>query len=426
MSQPVHNILAAHGRQLHDDEHGQIVFLAVFGFAAFFALAGLVFNSGRVVTQKIATQNAADAAIISGTARIARGMNMVAANNVAMTEVLGLTVVLRALHTTWEQGKENTERFLATESVVCGAASLTGAGAAACYAYYRAVREYSLRYFDTHLRAFGQLITEATDPQRGMLWQYMHTLTIANTAISTTFPLQAAQEAQRIAQVNEAEGLQVVPPLPLLPVEDGTFSDLCHPTRLGSPSSYAPGRQRGYVPLLGNPYEYDKGPLLVFLDDANGPALQIAFALILQPSPLPDNTDEEFGRWCRTTTGTHYQATRRTPFPLLLRGEGRSTNHSVSARAALKQHLRYLGIAWQTHRSVFMPGAFTDPRGRICASAQALLYNATSFDLFTQDWRVKLVRADLVEEGGLATTLTASACGADAAAVLAGTSLTTH
>ena len=47
-------------------------------------------------------QNAADAAAVSSAIWMARGMNVISMDNVAMTETLGLIANLRAMHIAWQ------------------------------------------------------------------------------------------------------------------------------------------------------------------------------------------------------------------------------------------------------------------------------------------------------------------------------------
>lgn len=398
----------------HRDEQGQIIYLTVVSVVVFVALAALIINSGHMVTRKMETQNAVDAAAVSSAAWIARGMNVISMNNVAMTELLALTVVLRALKETWEEGAETASKIVAVGTEACVAVNIVPVVgqviSAACAAYLASV-EASLTYFEGKLALFGWLIASATDPNGGALWQVMQALSLVNAFVAVDFPVLALEEAGRLGRINKADGV-LVPPLPLpMPVEEGQFSDLCHPTRVGSPSSYPQALRRGYVPLLGEPYDaYDKGPLLVYRDMANGFLLQLAFLPLLQDSPLAGKTDQEFRKVCESSGLDSEFSSGSKPRPMLLRGRRHSTNSSLAGLDAVKKELNYLGIAWRQSESLFMPTRFTNPRKRICTYGQGRVFNGTSFDLFTQDWRAKLVKADMLDEGIAPLLLLASQC----------------
>ena len=390
----------------HGDERGQLLYLTVVSVVIFVAFAALIINSGHMVTRKIETQNAVDAAAVSSAAWIARGMNIISMDNVAMTELLAFTVVLRALKETWEEGLDRANIILPTEPVACTISALgTAAALKACETYFKSVKA-AKEYFKRHLDPLGPLIDAATDPENGFLWQAIRLLEKLNVVVANGFPWRAAEEAERIARANKADGIQMLPLFPTMPIEQGKFSDLCHPTRVGSPRSYPRALQRGYVPLLGYPHHYDHGPLLVYRDMADGPLLKFFLFLVypeevfIAGSRLERNTDTEFTEFCRGSAASDYTSSRDAPRPSLLKGTNRSTNRSVEALRAAQDDLNYLGIAWRQSESIFMPVRFANPREWICAYGQARVFNSTSFDLFTQDWRVKLVKADMLENGG--------------------------
>jgi hypothetical protein len=60
-----------------------------------------------------------------------------------------------------------------------------------------------------------------------------------------------------------------------------------------------------------------------------------------------------------------------------------------------------------------MPAKFINPNQQICSYGQARVFNSTSFDLFTQDWRVKLVKANILNEDLLAQFLLGKHCAPD-------------
>ena len=202
------------------------------------------------------------------------------------------------------------------------------------------------------------------------------------------------------------------PPVLLMPVEKGELSDLCHPTYTGSPSSYPRPIQRGYHPLLG--YNLDEGPLLSFrksLMALDWIGIPVSLPILFTTQLFTDQTEARFKELCQGSSSGDYSSPRSSPAPFLLKGAQRSTNRSTEQLASVKRELNYLGIAWRPTESIFMQARFINPQRYICAYGQARVFNSTSFDLFTQDWRVKLVKADLLDTDQLARFTMATSCG---------------
>jgi hypothetical protein len=64
--------------------------------------------------------------------------------------------------------------------------------------------------------------------------------------------------------------------------------------------------------------------------------------------------------------------------------------------------LRYLAVAYRSQKGMVAPVHFVSPLGPYrFAYAQARVYNPTAFDTFTQDWRVTLEPASMVEDNTL-------------------------
>ena len=65
-------------RRIHRDESGSISVVTVFAFIFLTMVLGMLMNVGRHADRKVKIQNAADAATISGSTVLARGMNTLA------------------------------------------------------------------------------------------------------------------------------------------------------------------------------------------------------------------------------------------------------------------------------------------------------------------------------------------------------------
>ena len=88
----------------------------------------------------------------------------------------------------------------------------------------------------------------------------------------------------------------------------------------------------------------------------------------------------------------------RWPFPMIL-GE------TPQCRGDVRGCLEYFGVARTSSGVAWGGGFFEGPfDGHRFGYAQARVYNPTAFDLYTQDWRVKLTPATMLEDGLLDAT----------------------
>lgn len=91
--------------RLHRDERGAISVLGVWTIFLLTILLGMVFNVGRHLDDKLRMQNAADAAVYSGTLTVTRGVNAITYSNHLLCEVFALTAYMR------EGNQRYAERF---------------------------------------------------------------------------------------------------------------------------------------------------------------------------------------------------------------------------------------------------------------------------------------------------------------------------
>jgi len=99
------------------------------------------------------------------------------------------------------------------------------------------------------------------------------------------------------------------------------------------------------------------------------------------------------------------------PNPYLLGGSDDESADDV------RRELRYLAVTYRAQHDTVAPTYFVSPlREHRMAYAQARVYNATAFDTFTQDWRVSLEPASMIEDGTLLGSLGARRMGPPRAA----------
>ena len=87
----------ADSRARRATRHGKITLVTLIAILGMMVIVGFVGNAGYVVTEKMNTQNAADAVAFSSAQWMARGMNAVTATNHLLGEVTALVVVIEGL-----------------------------------------------------------------------------------------------------------------------------------------------------------------------------------------------------------------------------------------------------------------------------------------------------------------------------------------
>jgi hypothetical protein len=455
-------------------------------------------------------QNAADATAISGATWIARGLNVISMNNVTQTQVLAMVLIIRAL----DEALPYAIEVLQIQRAACAALLI---GAAVCAGIITA-QIVILQGIQTAVSSVGRPLARA----RGVLWNAMLALELVSDAVRNSFVVMAEAEADRIARQDGAD-LGFIVPAGLritLPVRKGAMrSDLCQPTRRGSPSHDS----RGYTPLLG--YDLNEGPferysrrlgygfvivenslIRLFFNltreshyrslcggDAGGSSqpqerrvasltqcrlavggtatwaiTQSRTVLFNAPQPGigrlgernlpldgdPRAVDPPEDRSCDWTppgqsmgSGRYrlvreivetadvdangnpirryrYEFTEylflsarvpvRTPQrPSIPLPSGRPSSENPDPyllEADATDDLRYLAVTYRSRDDRAAPRYFTSAFGtHRLAYAQARVYNPTAFDTFTQDWRVTLEPASLIEDGTLLNALASPA-----------------
>jgi hypothetical protein len=244
-------------RALQQDQGGQIAFLTLFGAVALVGLLGMVMTTGAQASLKIETQNAADAAALSGGSWIARGLNLTAAINVAQSQLVGGAIVLEALDRTLKIAAK-------VVPLECKAYTACSEFFPLCWppALVTCLQQGILPGLASGVSTLARLL--AVCPSGGF-WIAAKALQWLNTAIHVSFFAIAFAEALDVAQENGAQGAVFLPGplfhgeidtgLITLPTQEADFPSLCDPMENGSPSR----KERGYTPLLG--YPVGEGPL---------------------------------------------------------------------------------------------------------------------------------------------------------------------
>ncbi len=211
------------------------------------ALVLWVLNLGHQVNKRQVTQDAADATAIAGAGWVARSMNSVAQNNIAITRYLALVNVLDALpmsvHFAWLE--QTAMRDALADQLSRG----VGSGPSALMNEvqdmledFREDLEEEIEHLEPVDEFFGDFdVTQMTHYNapggRGQLWQAMHALDEVNLTLMENLPDLAQLNAVTGGRTNLHDdapaGTFLVPIAPQIPFQRGRFDDFERPVKYG-------------------------------------------------------------------------------------------------------------------------------------------------------------------------------------------------
>jgi hypothetical protein len=292
---------------------GQILIMTVLGISVLAGMAFYVYNTGQQVNDRVAMQSAADSAAASGTVQLARGMNVVAMNNIAMAKLLGTVVVLDSVPmatnmtlaevTAWQaclQAQMPAIQAMIAhlpdpkeQNVLNAALSASPNNPNAGFLLDRLENEINiltpvdqvLNHSEFNMAATTNWSVTAQDgtPGQGTLWQAIVALGQFNNATKASWGMLAQENAVRYGQSDNANLAFLTPILPVMPAYLGAFTDFeplergsetvgsnfATATRKGGPGGAIPemviqdAQHQGppyFSPLSVPPYPYRLGP----------------------------------------------------------------------------------------------------------------------------------------------------------------------
>jgi hypothetical protein len=384
-------------RRLHRDERGQIVPLFMLGVIGLVLLIVMIVNTGDQLAKRTTVQNAADAAAMSQATWAARSLNVMSMNNVAITQSTVIYVTTGALippllETTAKATKKATH-YAAKIVSCCG--SLVGA---LCCGYYSGLA--------THLAiaVIDPLIDIWDDDPFRILDRFTSiasALEGMNRHLVEDFPREMARIAEDLARRNGLEdaplfyaGYQLpgenreYDTVPLPVDKSSLLPRVCLTGQLGTPRVPVPDvlwnfQSHGY-PRNKGPYPIAKKSVGDAIDEPiDG----------LKGFPHFENVTSDFDKlsdaaWAATCLVKSFSIydVRNKPLPFVSLDVEQRNKWSLVAFT----RMRHDG-------ATVSPAFFKNPPGNLYGFAQAEIYNNISYDLYTQDWRAKLVPGRLLE-----------------------------
>jgi hypothetical protein len=233
---------------------GQVLVITLLAMVLLVGLVFFVYNVGDSANQRVELQNAADAVAVSGAGWMARSMNIIAMNNVAMSRMIAIVPVLDSQPLAVEMSLEEARAWqtcLARQLTLVNFSDggpLRNAGPKI---------EIGIRVLDTRMirqrdildaidsrintARSGFRMAESTTwsvpgvggaPPHGRLWQAAVTCDEFSQATLASAGVLAAADAHRFGKLNGVDAAFLVPILPLIPAKRGGF-DLWQPVLQG-------------------------------------------------------------------------------------------------------------------------------------------------------------------------------------------------
>lgn len=392
-------------------ESGQVTILVVFGGLAFVLLAAFIFNTATQTSRKIEMQGAADAAAVASGVWMARGMNLTALNNNTMVEMLSIMITVRSILQTLqiEHNILSYVQFLP---------------------YVGAYAKFELTVVKVEM-AVWQGIDQLINPRGRAGWLVLTGLDKLNQVVKQTFPKIALAQSIHYANIN---GADQVPYGWLFPGKSDRLGFALYPLargprtllvteaqecalRDGGPLRRLASIATGHLPLMfimsrmflddmfSRNIDSLMGRSVGSLGRAGGIGTIVNFILkrILGISIPVGRLFSFLGSVAlinpRLAPPLRWEADVR-PMILSDAPERGTTNNTTPGLVRVREHLKYLAAALgQTHPGSPIGGErYPNPNWPFRLTyAQADVYNPTRWDMFTQDWRAKLVRARLLD-----------------------------
>jgi hypothetical protein len=415
------------------DERGQISVLFVFAILALVFLVALIFNTAKQTTRKMEMQNAADGAAVAGSVTMARGMNLMVMNNNTMADVLAVMITVRSLLQTSEAMVKAVipAMILAFSNPFTAALVPELTRELGMYASLEA----TLRVVDNFLSGSGS----------GIGWQIMKGLDKLNQAIKIGFPPMSELQTIKLAKLNGADrtpygylisGQSGTGLLPILPVVRGPQkllagrADECPLPKLKWPA-------RGILILTGPISSIAAIPIFEIMVNLNVASLgggTTTEQLVISKETIKNTRDKD-GKTLQDRADEYNQGGEgrnadvsqlklknisfglgtpplewpaNPPRPMILTdtpvASASATTEKTEAGVKLevvRKNLQFLAIVLGELKKGSPIGGERFPNVapyQWVTYGQADVYNPTHWGMFSQDWRAKLVRAEVLED----------------------------
>lgn len=340
--------------RLHGDERGQLIPLFMLGIMTLVFLVTMIINTGRQMNDKTLVQNGADAVVITHANWVARSLNVISMNNAGITQAFSTAVLAAALASISDESGAETLSRRARQSLE------------AAYALER-----MNRIIVDQFPAFSAGVAGGVAARNGTDRPIFY-------AGFDDPSYYTGYRKRKETRFNST-------PLPVEEVALGGMPYLCITGVSGTPSQPNPDANWNFG-AYG--YPRDTGPFTWGRQQVAGNIEN----LLLQLQFL-STVDELWEEGCESRA---------------LFGERPLSLYRIKQAPAASGRLagqrdRWGILAFARHRrsgGAALPRVFSNPPGAQYGLAQAEIYNEAGYDLYSQDWRARLVPARLLAAGG--------------------------
>jgi hypothetical protein len=233
------------GNAIKARRKGQVLLIALVAMTLLAGLVFYVYNVGNVVNRRLQTQTAADSAAISGATWMARSMNLVAMNNVAVARLIALDPILDSLPLAAEMAHVDADALTDSASGQINDSNnrdipneyheqvLFRSAMAKLLTRLKEQRDIvadldaALNQSNFHVEdvTFWTLPDVQGNGPHGSLWQACMALDDFSQATAVSAGTLAQANADAFARANGAEAALLLPISPILPAVEGSFLD---------------------------------------------------------------------------------------------------------------------------------------------------------------------------------------------------------
>lgn len=274
---------------------GQVMVIVVLAILLLVGMIFYIMNVGEQVNRRVVAQNAADSAAMSGAIHMARCMNTVAMNNIAISRELSLVPIMDALPlslqmayeevSAWSDGLNQPWDVLlprdAIHDEMCAGLQALQGRLAGQKEIIEPVNAFFNGGYDISYKTVYSLRGVGGPPPHGSFWVAAKDLYDLNRATVASAGVATQINAARYGRASQADSAFVAPVVPVLPARQGRWEDWYIDPRPNArdtvlrhgrpPDDYRPGRSPGdnlphrlggYNKLLGwrvPVYEYEYG-----------------------------------------------------------------------------------------------------------------------------------------------------------------------
>jgi hypothetical protein len=220
---------------------GVVLILTLLGMTCLVAMIFFVYNMSIQVSQRVRTQNAADAVAVSGAGWMARSMNVIAMNNCAQSRMLALVPIFDSIPLAAEMAEAELKGWQESTEVLRGR-GIPNPSELPRNAVDEALENLNSRYtvqydamdvfedianseYDMREATYWRHPDGSGDVPYGEFWQSAIGLEEFSRATIENAERLAQSNAVRFGQANDMDGAFMLPIVPYLPAEQGSFSD---------------------------------------------------------------------------------------------------------------------------------------------------------------------------------------------------------